>query len=584
MPAPENSKTPTPSRTALRLGTAAAAVLAIAATAIHLWMASTASIPVLWTDELGYLANAQILSGVGEPRDLAGRGYYVGWALLLVPLWWITNDLELLYRIAVGISAVLGIAVMLPSALIARRMGLGWRWSVALAAVVSLAPARTSMSSFALAENLLTLLIAFTVLAAMRFGASRSLRDGVLLGAAAAAVFVTHGRAVPIAIAVGLWLLWELRRHWRAALAGGVVLAAMSAGGFLLYRWTISFLYPPSADREATGIDRIFFSPPAAVVTSGTGQVWYEFAAWGGLCVLGGILLGRGVIRELRAREVGVSIVSAVALIGVFVVSATWVSRVVAAGRDRLDIYSYGRYLESYGVLLALFGLILLVKGISWRAGITAIAASVVISAVFFLFIAPQAPLDGILFWGATSVPGLLQYPWPNTSSRLVPPWPWAGGFAMAAIVATVLLRKRPQIVVAVAAIFFAASSVVAGVRTLDPYFAGFRASFGLREELHELVDHTVAFDTDGMNEPGMVRDAVSRNAYQYWTSPRASEVFDSDEGIPDVELVIARKEWANGEAAGARKLADDTGLFDNALWVMPGALQDELDARGRLG
>jgi len=559
-----------------------ATVLAVAAViGIHIFVALNSAIPMLWTDELGYLANAQVLSGVGEPRDLAGRGYYVGWSLLITPLWWLTSNLDLIYQLSVAMSVVFGIATTVPLALIARRAGLGWTWSIALGAVVSLAPSRTSMSNFALAENFLAFFVALTVWLGMRFAAEKTVLRAVLFGASAAMVFVIHGRAIPVAIAAGLWFVWLLRRHLVTALAGGATLGAISLAGFLLYRWTISFMYPASADREATGIDRIFGSDPAAVLTSGGGQIWYMLAAWAGLTLLGGVFVARVALAEIRARRPGIATFSLITLVGAFVISATWVSRTVGAGRDRLDIYSYGRYLETYGPVLALFGLILIVKGISRRVAIVTAVTAIVITAVFFIFIAPQAPLDGILFWGATSVPGLLQWPWPHVSSQLQPPWYLAGAFALVALAAMWFLRKKVVVVVVVAAVFFAGSSIAAEIRTVTPYFAGFQESFGLRTVLAEYRGATVSFDVDGMNEPGMDRDTVSRNAYQYWSSPRPVAVFDSDEIDPVSELVIARKSWDNAARFGAIKIADDTGLFDNAIYVLPGALQRQLLADG---
>ena len=560
---------------------AAAAIAVIAVVVIHISVALNSYIPMLWTDELGYLANAQILSGVGEPRDLAGRGYYVGWSLLITPLWWFTNDLDLIYQLSVAISVVFGIATTLPLAAIARRTGLSWTWAISLGAIISLAPSRTSMSNFALAENFLAFFVAVTVLAGMRYASQKTVLTAMAFGASAAMVFVIHGRAVPVAIAAGLWLLWTLRRHFMPSLAGGITLGAIALGGFQLYRWVISFMYPASADREASGIERIFGSDPVAVLTSGGGQIWYMFAAWAGLTLLGGIYVARRAVIELRAKQPSIAVFSLITLVGAFIISATWVARTVGAGRDRLDIYSYGRYLETYGPILALFGLVLIVKGISKRVAIIAAIATVVIVAGYFVLIVPQVPLDGILFWGATSVPGLLQWPWPHVSGQLQPPWVLASAFAIVALVAAYILRKHPVVVITIAAVFFAGSSVAAEIRTVTPYFAGFQDSFGLREQLAEYRDASVSFDRAGMNEPGEDRDTVSRNAYQYWSSPRAVEVIDTDEVAPTTELVIARKDWPTADSFGAIKIADDTGLFDNALYVMPGELQDHLLADG---
>jgi len=59
--------------------------------------------------------------------------------------------------------------------------------------------------------------------------------------------------------------------------------------------------------------------------------------------------------------------------------------------------------------------------------------------------------------------------------------------------------------------------------------------------------------------------------------------VFDSVTSRPETTLVISRKDWDLADVWGARKIADDTGLFSNALWVMPGPLQEALASAGRL-
>jgi hypothetical protein len=563
-----------------RLVWIAVALALVSAVAVHVSMALHATIPVLWTDELGYLADAQVLSGIGEPRDLAGRGYYIGWSLLLVPFWWLTSDLELIYRCAVGLSAAIGIAVTVPLAAIARRLGLSWQWSLVIAAAISLAPARASMSTFALSENLLALVIALAVLAAMTYATTPTVRSAVVLALAASGLFIVHGRTISVAIAVGVWFIWNARRHLWSSISGLATLATVGGAGYALYRWTVSLLYAPSADREASAVERVFGSDPGALATSATGQVWYEYASWAGLALVGGVALAAIAVREIRAKSPSIASFSVIALIGALVVSATWVARTVGAGRDRLDIYSYGRYLETFGFLLALLGLVVIVRGLRRTQLIAVAIGAAAITVIFFVAVAPQAPLGGALFWGATSVPGLLQWPWPHVSSQLQPPWWLAGIFAVVATAGIVILRKRPAVIVAVFVLFFALSSVTAQVRTLDPYFSGFRESFGLRVPIAEYRDATVSFDTSGLNN-GSARDTVSRNAYQYWGSPRPVVVFDSEATVPTTDLVIARQEWQMAKILGALKISDDTGLFDNALWVMPGALQDELVAEG---
>ncbi len=563
------------------LGTAAVASV-VAAIILHIAVTRDSSIPVLWTDEVGYFGNAQLLAGFGEPRSFQGRSYYIGWSLLLVPFWWITQDPETFYHLAVALSVVFGIAAIWPLALLVRHVGICWSWAVLVGAIVSLAPSRVLFSSFALAEHLVMFLMAFTAVAAVRYSERRDVRSAVLLGLAASAVFVSHGRTVGLLGATGLWFLWELlRKPRRPALAGLAVLGAVSLGGFLLYRWTISFMYIASADREASAIERIFGSDPAAVLTSATGQIWYQVATWAGVAVVGVTLVVILAGREFRRRQPGVGTWAVVALLGSLVVSATWVSRTIAAGRDRLDIYSYGRYLEAFGAILAAVGIAFLIRGLSRRAAVWTFVSSAVITAVFLLFVAPQAPLGGALFWGPTSVPGLLQWPWPGVTTAQGPPWIIAGVVGLALLaVALLLARRAPLLAVGLIGAFFAISSVVADERTITPYFTPFYQSLTLRSAVSDLpAEATVSYDL--YREPDAPGDPISSNAYQYWTIPRELPRFNSSEVDPETDFVIARKEWVRAEELGAVKVADDTGGFDNALWVLPGPFQQDLADAG---
>lgn len=555
-----------------------AGVLSVLAVGLHAWMASAASIPVLWTDELGYLANAQVIAGVGEPLDLAGRGYYIGWSLVIAPLWWVLDQPETVYRVAVWVSAVTGVALIGVIAMIARRLGVTWSQGLAVGAVVSLAPSRALMSNFALAEHLLTLLVALAVLAALRFRERSDVVGAVALALATAALFVTHGRTVPVVLATTAWFAWTALRGSRpAGLVGSAVLWGLSAAGFVVYRDIVSLMYSGSQDREASGIERIVEGDPTAIAVSGLGQVWYETVVWGGLALLGALALLAAAASELRRRDPGPAVWSVISLLGLFVISATWVSRVISVGRDRLDVYAYGRYLEPYGALLAALGLVLVIRGLTVRLRVTLVVVTAVVMGLFFYVNDARTPLGGALFWGPTSVPGLLAWDWPGVTAALRPPWVAAAVAAAVGVLLIVALRRFPLVVVVLFAAFFTWGSVTAQTKTVTPYFSGFRESFGLREALAEYPDATISFDTWRGSGEGVPRDPVSRNAYQYWGFPRPVEVVRTPEAAPTGELVIARDDWPWGEARGAVKVARDTGLFDNALWVMPGELQDSL-------
>jgi hypothetical protein len=183
--------------------------------------------------------------------------------------------------------------------------------------------------------------------------------------------------------------------------------------------------------------------------------------------------------------------------------------------------------------------------------------------------------------WTPLNVLGLTAWDWDGSIPMGVPSV--AALVALAVLCAIAVLAKRPFILVPLFAAYFATVSVVAEQGTVRPFNENYYEAFSLRLVAENyLPDHTLSFDLNGVDLVVPGRDTISRNAYQFWLVPNSPSLFDSRLDEPTTELVIARAEWDEGEALGARRLAVDTG-FDNALWVMPGELMDELVAEGEL-
>jgi hypothetical protein len=564
---------------------AVATVAVAVAVALHVQAAWDASGPIFYTDEIGYLSNAQLLAGVGTPRDLSFSSYYIGWSLPLVPLWWITSEPEQVYRGAVVLSVACALLLILPLTSLAERCGLRRPWAVVVAAVVASAPARVVPSNFALAENAITLLTASTVLAAVRFAEHPSRVRAAVLGAAAAAVFVTHGRMVSVLVVTLAWfLVLALRRRLAVGVTGAVVASAVAVPIFMVYRWASERLYEPSMDREARGVTRLLDVDPAAAVLAGTGQAWYVVVSSLGLAVVGAVVLLVLVRREWAGRRIGPATWGLGALAGLLAISVTWIAAVVARGDNRYDIYSYGRYLDPVVTVLALLGLAVVWRGVAQGAVRGAAMLSGAVVAAFLAVVVPRIPDDEATWWGPNSVAGLLQWDWPDVTPATRPPWYVASVAALAALVLLAVLTGTPRrLAVVLVCAALPLSSWAAQTKTVDPFFAGWYESFGLRHDVAALPEASVAFDVDGTTDLEGGGDTVSRNAYQFWLAPRTVEVVDTARDTPVTDLVIARRDWPLGEDLGAVRIAEDTGMFDNALWVMPGPLQDRLvtgDAR----
>lgn len=549
----------------------------------NLFVADGAALPLYWEDEAGYLGNAQVMAGVGSIPDLSGRPYYIGWSLLLVPLWWILGNGQQVYLGAVALSTVCGILVAVPLTLIARRLGLSLPWAIIAGGTLCLASARALYSGFAMSENLLSLAVAFSVLFAIRFRDKPTLATAMLFSFSASMAFLTHGRAVPVLAATVIWLVLSLRRSPIVAVAGIVTAGVVAGGGFLLYRHVTTLIYGGGASRESIGLGRLFGPDPLATVASAVGQIWYVVFVWVGLTVLGLVALFGYVRAEFTARRPGPAVWAAVSLLGVCVISFTFIAAAIARGASRLDIYSYGRYLDPFVVPLALVGIVMVIRVVPKRVAWGSLIAVVAVAVAWFVVVYPRVPSTGAQLWFPINIMGTLQFPWRSTTWLPAAPWLYMAAFVIAAFAIVAIFRKRPALLVTLLVVYFVASTAVGELRIVRPFFSGWNTAFTLRETIaaDPLLDgKPVALDTDGLKE---IKDSVSKNAYQTLLAPTSVTLFDSESANPPADLVIARKDWARAGELGARKIADDTGMFSNALWVLPGELQNELDAAGEL-
>lgn len=578
-------------RTILNALPGIAAVILVALAHVYVAWGSTA--PVFYTDEVGYIANAQLMAGIGEPRDFSASPYYIGWSVLLIPLWWITQDPQQVYIGSVALSVVCGIAIVVPLTWIARRIGMSTSWSIVAASAVSVAPSRLVMSNFGLAENFIALLVACAVVAAFRFADRQTIGRAAVLAGIASYLFLTHARTAPVLIATALWIVFAGWRRWRIILVAGGVAAIIAIPGFLLYRALVPLMYQPGVDREERGFTRLLELDPFSAVTATIGQLWYALAAWYGFAILALVVIAIRATREIRNRTPGLATWGALVFLGVLAISVVWIGAAIQRGDPRLDIYAYGRYLDSALAVLALVGIAIAVTQMTRRLALVWAIVALAIAVLFFVIVYRQVPSGPGVWWGPNSVPGIIQWDWPNVTGVARPPWIVATiaallGVAGGAAATTMLTRRVATAVVASIALgAFLVSGLAAEIKTIRPNFSPWYTSFTLRTDvtdtLAEYPDATLSFDRVGLSDTLGGVDTVSRNAYQFWLSPRAVPVFTSDESDPDTQLVISRKDWPRAAELGARLVAEDSGMFNNALWVLPGALQDEMAEAGEL-
>lgn len=563
-------------------GHGVALVLALlVALAAHAWMALGADGPVWMDDEVGYLVNGAFLAGEG-PAQLASLGYWAGWSLSIVPLYWLGLAPAEIYAGAVGLSALYGALVVLPAHSLARSLGGSRTVAVVAALVIATLPDRTVLSNYAMAENalVLTSMVAAACMA-RAVTSDRRLRSRVWFVAGAVAsvlAFLVHARAVTLvgaAALVGAGLL--LRRSER--IAGAAVLAVTLVGGAAVYAvnsWVVSTVYAGAAGaREGGLLSGLAGLDPWSLLLPGSGQAWYQVAAFGGLSLAGGAVVLVGAVSGLRRFD-DAFLRDLYLLIAGFtsaLLSITAVTGPISRGTTRIDFYFYGRYLTHVAAVLAVVGLVWLLTRARWRhvAALTALGAA--LTAVFLTRGARYGDADRV--FPPMNVPGVTPFPWPSLTDVTERPDLWPSLIGLAVPIVVMLLRRPAWLVAVVLVPASLAATVNAGWVTVDPFDAPIRGNaIPLRHPL-ALID-----------EDRLVVTSVAhftRNGHVFWSDvPVRVLGTDAPLDVSPDEAVITFQQDPRLPGSGLRRtVCDRSGTA--CLYVPRGPLLDQARSRGML-
>ena len=360
----------------------AGAVTACVVTVTRLWISRGRDEFSLWPDEPAQLAMARVLGG-GVPWTMHDHStWQPGYATLLSPVQWFTDDPVAVFHAALALNAVLGgVAAWLIVVLVRRLTVLGPRSAAALATIVALAPAALFTTVFVWSESLVAVFFLATVIALLRFGESPTIGRGVLAGAGAALAFGTHSRMLPLAVVtIGVAVVAAARRETSPGAAGAVALATVAAiVGVKLYTgFVVDRLWDePSTTNSLRGaIDHVVDAPHTTLLAL-VGQAWYLLVSTVGVVVYGAVELAR----VARNREQGPARRDAV-LVLVVAVCCIAPSVLFMANRFRPDQIVYGRYNDVVIVPILVVGLGFLATTTATRRVVTVMSASIAFSIV----------------------------------------------------------------------------------------------------------------------------------------------------------------------------------------------------------
>ncbi|QFY08315.1 hypothetical protein GBF35_18010 [Nonomuraea phyllanthi] len=363
----------------------------VAHVVLRLWLYRYHAGPVANPDETGYLLAARWLAG-GPGADLSGSTFYQGgYPLLLVPIFRLTSDPVLAYRLVVVAGSMAAAGAYPLAYLLLRRFGVGRRVALVTAFVAGLSPALLVFPGLALADAILPALVLAWLLAVHDLVAYGSARAGAAAGALSAFAMAAHLRgtvllAVCVLVAVAAMSSrreprvrlrravpssrpWEalyrrvraMAYRRRAALVATAVAGVVAAAGQALNGPLAAALYP-GGTRDLSGLllTRLTSADGQAWALSGAaGQLWYLVAGTWGLAGVG--LAGAAALLVRRSAPYPHRVLAAALLLTTLGIA--YASSAALPDEHRVGNYVYGRYLACVAVAWTLAGLVALLKG-----------------------------------------------------------------------------------------------------------------------------------------------------------------------------------------------------------------------------
>lgn len=193
--------------------------------------------PFVYTDELGYWGHAANLTGHNWAGVMNGMPWYAfGYSLLLVPFFFFTADIVMMYRMAVILNAVLGLLCLLIAyRLLLRMKGKDEQASgTAVLAFTAVSFSAYIFNSFiAWSETLLAFLVWLLLYELVVLEENPKCWKGILLGATAGYSYMVHNRMLALIAAVlviACFLAWKKKIGWNHMLC----VAGSIAAAFLL--------------------------------------------------------------------------------------------------------------------------------------------------------------------------------------------------------------------------------------------------------------------------------------------------------------------------------------------------------------
>lgn len=332
--------------------------------------------PFVYADEMGYWSHAANMAGL--QWSIEGTSWYsYGYSLFLVPLFWISHDMYIIYKLALILNAIAGVMSFMVCYDISKRLSPQTNPLVlaAISVMVIMYPSFLAQSYIAWSETILYLFIWILFWIIIRFEEKQNIVLSILIGFILGFIYMIHNRTIGVLVAycmIGFICSVLKKINWKYYMVSLAILVTVLkisgwAKNILKVKYVKNFDSPSISGNGIESIlDRLqAFSPIEAIkalFVSISGQAWYLLAATGLLVFWGIVVCIRQIKQKKQSFFYGFAILS---LAGTMGVSGIWwmnLSNISSQGVVRVDGFFYGRYNECVLGIFLLLGLIYLVQ------------------------------------------------------------------------------------------------------------------------------------------------------------------------------------------------------------------------------
>ena len=342
----------------------------------RLWNISDLNGPIVFDDEAGYWGHAANLMGLPW-NSVEGAWYSYGYSLLLCFLFTLSHNMGVLYRLAIGLNAIMGVVSFLLGISLINELEIrcGKIARILISFLAVMYSAYMFQAQIAWSETFLYTWFLVVLLTGIRFCKNPNGRNAVWSSVAVFFLYVIHNRALAIIIAyflmLGYMLIQKKINMRRFANIVFLMIAMVCLNDYAKDYVTLMML---GQRRGYSGNDLASHTSKASLLLSINGwvklcfsligKIWYLSTATFLLAFSGIVYIVKKYIKIIQDKaDEGLKyfyFFTIFSILGTLVIAtvSTLPRMVDYSVETRLDIFFYGRYSDMVSGILIIFGIL----------------------------------------------------------------------------------------------------------------------------------------------------------------------------------------------------------------------------------